>query len=65
MCGADFDHVTTLKLPFRIAAIGVVRSLCLAALWLGIACKKAHEQGGEIFPARLIWPKRIQPQGSK
>lgn len=51
MCGADYDHVTTLKLPFRIAVIDVVRGLCLADLWLRIACKKAHEQGREIFPA--------------
>lgn len=51
MCGADPDHVTTLKALSRIAAIDVVRSLCLAALLLGITCKKAHEQGGEIFPA--------------
>lgn len=30
-------------------------ALIQITLWLRIACKKAHEQGGEVFPVGLIW----------
>lgn len=37
----------------------------MAALGLRIACKKAHEQSGAVFPARLIRPKRVKPKGAQ
>jgi hypothetical protein len=37
----------------------------MAALGLRIARKKAHEQSGKVFPARLNWPKRLKSQVPK